>query len=122
MRVKVEQKVYIGLGLVLVLLLGVCLFADSTLGQLVNNWRWVERSLEVKRSAEELPLLIAEIQSTKNRALSKRIEGIMATIRTLTAGNDRQQGQLNVLEALIAAALRESGGSTERGMEIGRRL
>ena len=118
MRVKIEQKVYIGLGLVLVLLLGICLFADSTLGQLVNNWRWVERSLEVKRSAEELPLLIAEIQNTKNRALSKRIEGIMATIRTLTAGNDRQQGQLNVLEPLIAAELSDSGASPELGIEI----
>src|SRR5215467_9145037 len=96
MRVNVEQKVYIGLGLLFALLLGIGLFADRTVAQLVNDSKWVENSLEVKRSVEELPALMNEIQTTKNRALSKRVEGSIATIRRLTARNDRQQGQLDV--------------------------
>ena len=118
MRVKVEQKVYIGLSVIFVLLLGISLFVDRTVAQHISDWKWIERSLEVKRSAEELPLLITEIQATKNRGLSKRIEGTIATIRALTAGNDRQQGQLDVLESLIAAEMANPSASQELGVEI----
>jgi diguanylate cyclase (GGDEF)-like protein/PAS domain S-box-containing protein len=118
MRVTVEQKVYIGLGLLFALLLGIGLFADRTVAQLVNDSQWVENSLEVKRSVEELPAWMNEIQTTKNRTLSKRVQGNIAIIRRLTAGNDRQQGQLDVLEPLIAAEIANPNTSPELAAEI----
>src|SRR5215467_13624849 len=118
MKINVEQKVYVGLGLLFALLLGIGLFADRTVAQLVNDSKWVENSLEVKRSVEELPALLNEIQTTKNRALSKRVEGNITTIRRLTVGNDRQQGQLDILEPLIAAEIASPNTSPELATEI----
>src|SRR5262249_1873766 len=98
------------------------LLADSTLARLINDSTWVENSLEVKRSVEELPVLLNEIQTTKNRSLSKRVQASIANIRRLTAGNDRQQGQLDVLEPLIAAELGSPNTPPELAAEVAKNI
>src|SRR5438034_2440425 len=118
MQFNIEQKVYVGLGLLFVLLLGVGVLADRTVAQLVDDSQWENHSVQVTKSVEELQSLMADAQAARNPGVSKRIEATVATIRNLTMDNDRQQGQLDVLAPMIAAELKSPLPSPERMTEI----
>ena len=115
MLLKVEHKVYVGLGLVFLLLIGTGVFANRSVVKLIADSQWVVLSLEVKKSLEELQSLVNELQNnvrayvisgtesyvTGNDALSKRIQAALSNVRKLSADSERLQGQLDVLEPLI---------------------
>src|SRR5437870_2192672 len=113
MPVSIQQKVYIGLGLLFVLLLAIGVFADRTVVQLVADSKRVQHSLDVKKSVDELQSLIADVQAIKNVAVSKRIQVTITAIKNLTADDERQQGQLDVLGPLITAEITNPNPSPE---------
>lgn len=104
MPMNTEQKIYIGLGLLLVILIGIGVFADRTVVKLVDDSKAVVQTVEVKKSLDDLSAALTELSANApNAALSGRIRAATENVRNLTAGSQRQQGRLDVLEPLIAA-------------------
>src|SRR5262245_57181318 len=66
------------------------------------------RTLEVKKSLDDLSSLLTEFSNAPSAVLTGRIRESAEKIRTLTADNPRQQGRLDVLEPLIAAMIKNA--------------
>jgi diguanylate cyclase (GGDEF)-like protein/PAS domain S-box-containing protein len=104
-RMKTEQTVYAGLGFLFLILLGVGVFADRSVAKLVDDSKAVVRTVQVKKSLDELLSLLSDVRTTGTASTSTRIRETEATIRKLTANNQRQQGRLDALEPLVASML-----------------
>src|SRR5262245_32539285 len=104
-RMKTEQTVYAGLGFLFLILLGIGVFADRSVAKLVDDSKAVVRTVQVKKSLDELLSLLSDVRTTGTVSTSTRIRETEATIRKLTANNQRQQGRLDALEPLVASML-----------------
>jgi diguanylate cyclase (GGDEF)-like protein/PAS domain S-box-containing protein len=104
-RMKTEQTVYAGLGFLFLILLAIGVFADRSVAKLVDDSKAVVRTVQVKKSLDDLLSLVTEIRTTPADRVSNRVRETEATIRKLTANNQRQQGRLDVLEPLVASML-----------------
>ena len=106
MRMKTEQLVYAGLGVLFLILVGIAVFADRSVSRLVDDSKSVVQTLEVKKSLEELLALLPELHpNAPDTVLSSRIHAAEENLRKLTADNQRQQGRLDVLEPLVATMI-----------------
>jgi len=134
MKLSLIQKVYLGFGLALALLLSVAVIAVRSQREFVASDQMVRHTYEVIDEVEDIPALVATTESFRNSFILTRDERFLTTyeaavsqlapklqnVRRLTADNPRQQRRLDQLEPIIGhrlAQLSDSIASRRQGRD-----
>ncbi len=121
MKLSLIQKVYLGFGLMLVLLLVVAILVVRSQRQFVSSQELTRHTYQVIDELQQIPNLLAAAESsrlsfllTRDKEFLKPFEGAVAqvpgtlqSVRRLTADNPRQQQRLDQLEPVVGQKLAE---------------